>query len=176
VSSKEEPVDSMSAHEMPVVSVVGKSDSGKTTLMEGLIRELTARGRRVATVKNHIHEVDVDIPGKDSWRHAHAGAVTAMISAPTQFVVVRRIDRERTIEELVEAAGDADILLTEGFKRSGSVRIEISRRARSDELTSDPATLFALVTDNGDLVAEGVPRFALDDIAGLADMIESTFL
>lgn len=169
-------MDSMSAHEMPVVSVVGKSDSGKTTLMEGLIRELTARGRRVATVKNHIHEVDVDIPGKDSWRHAHAGAVTAMISAPTQFVVVRRIDRERTMEELVEAAGDADILLTEGFKRSGSVRIEISRRARSDELTSDPTTLFALVTDNGDLVAEGVPRFALDDIAGLADLIESTFL
>jgi molybdopterin-guanine dinucleotide biosynthesis protein B len=99
-----------------------------------------------------------------------------MISSPTQFVVIRRIDRERTIDELVEAAGDADILLTEGFKRSGSVRIEISRRARSDELTSDPASLFALVTDNGDLVAEGVPLFALDDIAGLADMIESTFL
>jgi molybdopterin-guanine dinucleotide biosynthesis protein B len=161
---------------MPVVSVVGKSDSGKTTLMEGLIRELTARGRRVATVKNHIHDVDVDIPGKDSWRHAHAGAVTAMISSPTQFVVISRVERERTIDELVQAAGDADILLTEGFKRSGSVRIEISRRARSDELTSDPAALFALVTDNDDLQIEGVPRFGLDDIGGITTLIEDTFL
>ena len=169
-------VEPKSAHEVPVVSVVGKSDSGKTTLMEGLIRELTARGRRVATVKNHSHDVDVDIPGKDSWRHAHAGAVTAMISSPTQFVVIRRVERERTIDELVEAAGDADIVLTEGFKRSGSVRIEISRRARSDELTSEPATLFALVTDNDDLHVEGVPRFALDDVGGVASLIEDTYL
>jgi molybdopterin-guanine dinucleotide biosynthesis protein B len=109
------------APRIPVVSVVGKSDSGKTTLMETLIRALTARGYRVATVKHHVHAVDVDVPGKDSWRHAHAGAVTTMISAPMQFAVVRNVDRERTLEELVEAAGDADILLTEGFQRAGDV-------------------------------------------------------
>lgn len=156
--------------------MVGKSDSGKTTVMEGLIRELTAGGHLVATVKHHVHEVDIDSPGKDSWRHAHAGAVTTMISAPTQFAVVRVTERDRTLEELVEAAGDADILLTEGFQRAGDVRIEVSRRARSDELVNDPATLFALVTDNAELVSGDTPVFGLDESARLAAFIAATFL
>jgi molybdopterin-guanine dinucleotide biosynthesis protein MobB len=161
---------------IPVVSVVGKSDSGKTTLMEGLIRELSARGWRVASVKHHVHEVEVDVPGKDSWRHAHAGAVTSMISSPTQFVTVRRVDRERTIDELREAAGDVDLLLTEGFKRAGNVRIEVARGARSDELTSEPADLFAVVTDVPRIVPEGVPVFPLDAHSAVAELIEESFL
>lgn len=81
-------------YRIPVVSVIGKSDSGKTGVMEALIREFTSRGRRVASVKHHVHEVDLDVPGKDSWRHARAGAVTVttIISAPTQFAVVRKVD------------------------------------------------------------------------------------
>lgn len=161
---------------IPVVSVVGRSDSGKTTLVEGLIRELTAHGWRVASVKHHIHEVEVDIPGKDSWRHAKAGSVTTMISSPSQFVTVRRVDRERTLDELVEAAGDADILLTEGFKQGGDVRIEVVRRARSDELVNDPGVLFAVVTDAPEIVPEGVPVFALDAHSSVAEMIEDSFL
>jgi molybdopterin-guanine dinucleotide biosynthesis protein B len=163
-------------YRIPVVSVVGKSDSGKTTIMEGLIRELTAGGYRVATVKHHVHEVDIDVPGKDSWRHARAGAVTTMISAPMQFAVVRVTERDRTLEELVEAAGDADILLTEGFQRAGDVRIEVSRRARSDELVNDPATLFALVTDNAELACGDTPVFGLDEAARLATHIAKTYL
>jgi molybdopterin-guanine dinucleotide biosynthesis protein B len=163
-------------HRIPVISIVGKSDSGKTTLMEGLIRGLAVRGWRVATVKHHVHEVDVDQPGKDSWRHARAGAVTTMISSPTQFVVVEHVSRERTLDELVEASGDVHVLLTEGFKRAGSVRVEVSRAARSDEIISEPGSLFALVTDNEDLVVAGVPTFALDDHAGVVALIEHTFL
>jgi molybdopterin-guanine dinucleotide biosynthesis protein B len=163
-------------YRIPVVSVVGKSDSGKTTVMEGLIRALTARGYRVATVKHHVHEVDIDVPGKDSWRHAHAGAVTTMISAPMQFAVVRVTERDRTLEELVDAAGDADVLLTEGFQRAGDVKIEVSRRARSTELINDPDSLFALVTDNPEYAALGVPAFGLDDSEGLAAFVERTFL
>ena len=161
---------------IPVVSVVGKSDSGKTTLMEGLIRALVARGRRVATVKHHVHEVDIDVPGKDSWRHAHAGAHVTMISAPTQFARVSRVDRERTLEELVEAAGDVDVLLTEGFNRAGETRIEISRRARSEDLVNDPATLFALVTDNPDLAGLCERTFGLDAAEELAELIDRTFI
>jgi molybdopterin-guanine dinucleotide biosynthesis protein B len=161
---------------IPVVSVVGKSDSGKTTLMEGLIRALTARGWRVATVKHHIHDFDIDIPGKDSWRHAKAGAVVTMISAPDKFGVVRQVERERTLDELVEAAGpDVDILLTEGFKRAGDIRIEVSRAARSDELICTPDQLFALVTDVAYDVGE-LPVFGLDDADGLAALVERTFL
>lgn len=169
-------IDVEQRHRIPVVSVVGKSDSGKTTVMEGLIRALTARDYRVATVKHHVHEVDIDVPGKDSWRHAHAGAVTTMISAPSQFAVVRVTDRDRTLEELVDAAGDADVLLTEGFQRAGDVKIEVSRRARSTELVNDPATLFAVVTDNPEFGDLSVPAFGLDDTEGLADLVERAFL
>jgi molybdopterin-guanine dinucleotide biosynthesis protein B len=162
----------------PVVSVVGKSGSGKTTLMEKLVAELTRRGYRVATVKHHIHEVEIDVPGKDSWRHAHAGSRVAMISSPTQFAVVRRIDCERTLAELVEAAGDVDILLTEGYRQSGDVRIEVCRAERSEERICEPHELFALVTDTATASADvgGVPVFGLDDAIAVADLIERTFL
>lgn len=164
------------AHPIPVVSVIGKSDSGKTTVMEGLIRSLTERGRRVASVKHHVHEVDIDVPGKDSWRHARAGAITTMISAPTQFAVVRKVERERTLAEIVEAAGDVEIVLTEGFKRAGDVRIEVIRRGRSEEITSDPATLFAVVTDDPSLAPVGVPVFGFDEVGHLSEVVEDTFI
>lgn len=161
---------------LPVVSFVGKSDSGKTGVLENVIRELTARGWRVGTVKHHIHDFDIDVPGKDSWRHARAGAVVTMISAPDKLGVIKKIDRERTLEELVAIAGDdVDILLTEGFRRAGSVRIEVMRTARSDELICEPHELFALVTDGTHEVGS-VPVFALGDARGLTDLIEGTFL
>lgn len=161
---------------IPVVSVVGKSDSGKTTFLERLIRELAGRGYRVATVKHHVHDFDIDVPGKDSWRHAKAGAAVTMISAPDKFGVVRKVDHELSLEELVAAAGDVDILLTEGFKRAGNVRIEVSRRARSEGIICEPHELWALVTDNIEAVPSGVPVFALDDAAGVADAVEAQFL
>lgn len=163
-------------YRIPVVSIVGKSDSGKTGVLERLVRELVGRGYRVATVKHHVHEVDVDVPGKDSWRHAKAGAQVTMISSPGQFVVNRAVDRERSLAEIVEAAGDVDLLVTEGFLRAGSVRIEVSRRARSEDAILGATERFALVTDNPALDAGGRPVFGLDDAAGLADLVERTFL
>lgn len=164
------------AYRIPVVSIVGKSDSGKTGVLERLVRDLVDRGYRVATVKHHVHEIDVDVPGKDSWRHAKAGAHVTMVSSPHQFVTVRRVQRERTLAEIVEAAGDVDILVTEGFLRAGSTRIEVSRRARSEDAILEPADRFALVTDNPDLDAGGRPVFGLDDRTALADLVEREFL
>lgn len=161
---------------IPVVSVVGKSDSGKTTLMERLIRALTERGYRVGSVKHHVHDFDIDVPGKDSWRHARAGAVVSLVSAPTKLGMVRAMDHEASLEELLALAHDVDILLTEGYRRAGHVRIEVSRRARSTELVCEAGELFALVTDNDGLEVGQVPVFALDDAEGLADLVEATFL
>lgn len=163
-------------YRIPVVSVVGKSGSGKTTLLEKLIRELTSRGYRVATVKHHVHEFDIDVPGKDSWRHARAGAAVTMISAPDKFGIVRKVDRERTLGELVEAAGDVDILLTEGFRRAGDTRVEVLRRACSREPICTAGELWALVTDVPEAVPAGVAAFGFDGAVELADVIEVTFL
>ena len=159
-----------------VVSVVGKSDSGKTTLMERLIRALAERGYRVGSVKHHVHDFDIDVPGKDSWRHAKAGAAVSLVSSPGKLGMTRTMDHEATLEELLSFASDVDILLTEGYRRAGDVRIEVSRRARSTELVCDVSELFALVTDNDELGVAGIPVFGLDDAEGLADLVERTFL
>lgn len=83
-----------SSRDIPIVSVVARSGTGKTTLVERMVAELVARGHRVATVKHHRHAVDIDVPGKDSWRHARAGAHVTMIDSPEQFVAISRVDRE----------------------------------------------------------------------------------
>jgi molybdopterin-guanine dinucleotide biosynthesis protein B len=133
----------------------------------------------VATVKHHVHDYDIDVPGKDSWRHARAGAVATMVSSPEKFSLIREVERELTLAELAAIAAESgcDLLLTEGFKREGVNRIEVSRAERSDELLCEPGEMVALVTDNAKLVpAPGVPRFGLDDAAGVADLIGERFL
>ena len=74
---------------IPIISIVGKSDSGKTTLIEKIIPELNKRGYRVATVKHDVHGFDIDIEGKDSWRHKNSGAHTVVISSPQKIAMIR---------------------------------------------------------------------------------------
>lgn len=160
---------------IPVVAFVGKSDSGKTTFVEKVIAELVTRGYRVATVKHHVHDFDIDVPGKDSYRHAAAGSRVAMVSSPDKFAVVRKVERERTLDEIAEEAGDVDILIAEGFKRTSRVRIEISRAERSTELISEPGEAIAVVSDYGASLPD-TPSFTLDDAVAIADLIERDFL
>jgi molybdopterin-guanine dinucleotide biosynthesis adapter protein len=168
---------------VPIVSVVGKGDSGKTTFLEKLIRELTDRGVRVATVKHHIHDYEIDVPGKDSYRHARAGAFATMVSSPEKFALIHDVEQEMTIDAIamIAAGTGADILITEGYKHAGRNRVEISRSERSTTLICAPAEMTALVTDNPVLAAEtaaaGVPVFDLDDgFVGVADLIAERFL
>ncbi len=166
----------MTEYRIPIVSVVGKGKSGRTTLLEALIALLTERGYRVATAKHHFHETDIDTPGKDSWRHWNAGAVVTMVSAPDRLGVFRRVEQERTLGELVNEAGDVDIMLTEGFRQTAPVLVEVVRAERSTEPMCAPEKLFALVTDVDALIDVTAPVFALDDAAGLADLIEERLL
>lgn len=154
----------------PVVAFVGRSDSGKTTVIEKVVGELVARGYRVATVKHHAHDFEIDVPGKDSHRHAKAGARVAMVSAPGKFAVIRRVERERTLDEIAAEAGDVDLLIAEGFKHAAPVRIEVSRRECPEGLISAAGEVIALVTDHASL--PGIPSFGLDDAAGIADLLE----
>ena len=159
---------------IPLVSVVGKSDAGKTTLLEKLIPELKRRGYRVATVKHDAHSFEIDQPGKDTWRHRQAGADVVVISSKDKMAIIRRVDEEMSLLQLADMITGVDIILTEGFKRGPAPKIEVSRREKSTELLCSADELVAIATDQHfDLP---VPQFGLDDAAGLVDILESRFL
>lgn len=159
---------------VPIIAIVGKSDAGKTTLIEKLIVELKRRGYRVATIKHDAHQFEIDHPGKDSYRHFHAGADWTVIGSPAKLAVVRRLERELTLDEIAATLTDVDVILTEGYKREARLRIEVSRRDHTIELISDRSELLALVADYP--IELGVPLFDLNDTATLVDFIEREVL
>ncbi|MBW2109445.1 MAG: molybdopterin-guanine dinucleotide biosynthesis protein B [Deltaproteobacteria bacterium] len=160
----------------PVVSIVGKSDSGKTSFLERLVPELTARGYRVGTIKHDVHGFEIDHEGKDSWRHKQAGASTVVISSPAKVAVVKDVDREKTIDELSRAYFESvDIILTEGYKKEDQPKIEVFRSAvHRAPLCQDDDRLIAMVSDTHPGCE--APCFGLDDVSGLADLLEQRFL
>lgn len=160
----------------PVISIVGKSDSGKTTFLEKLVPELTARGFRVGTIKHDVHGFDIDHEGKDSWRHKQAGAAAVVISSPTKLAVVKDVGRERTIDELTRTYLDGvDIVLTEGYKKENKPKIEVFRSGvHHTPLCQDDDHLIAMVCDTR--AACKAPCFGLNDVSGVADLLEKTLL
>src|SRR4030042_3390165 len=120
---------------IPIVSIVGKSDSGKTTLIEKLLPELGRRGYRVATVKHDVHGFEVDREGKDSWRHKKAGAHTVVLSSPQKVAVIRDVERDLTLEEIREKfIRDVDLILSEGYKNDVQPKIEGFRKGKYKDL------------------------------------------
>lgn len=160
----------------PILSVVGKSNSGKTTLISQLIQELKGRGYRIAAIKHHGHPTPFDQPGKDTFRHAAAGADIVIGASPVQLAIFRSVDGEATrVEDIVSRhAADVDLVLTEGYKRGPFPKIEVCRAIRSRVLLCETPELFAIVSDLH--FQQPVPQFRLDDTSGLADLIEASVL
>lgn len=165
----------------PVVSIVAKSGTGKTTLLEKLIAEMKHRGYKVGAVKHDAHSFSIDHEGKDSWRLTQAGADTMLITSPDKLAMVNQYqtDKEPTLTETVATyCKDVDIVLTEGFKRSTMPKIEVHRQERSEKLLCrdeeyDP-TLIA-VASNSPLEVD-VPLFDINDAGGLCDLIIKKYL
>jgi molybdopterin-guanine dinucleotide biosynthesis protein B len=155
---------------------VGRSNTGKTTLIEKLIRELRRRGYRVATIKHNIHGFDIDHEGKDSWRHKNAGAQTTVIASPHRVAVVEDVTRDYELSELRDHyIRDVDIILSEGFKKNPHPKIEISRALLKHEpLCTKEDNLIAVVSDR--LVERGVPCLDINDTGSVADLVECLFL
>ena len=203
----------------PAVAVVGRHNSGKTTLVVKLIEELVARGHDVGSVKHHHREnFEIDIPGKDSYRHRHAGASETVIAAPGQVAAIKTIPGELECSQIVKDMPGHDIVIVEGYRKSGLPTIEIMRSgneadakvarafaegarngaslgtdftqaSRGDRaFEADPdilhkmptANTIAVITDIPEAcqAAEtyGIPFYALDDVAGLADYLEAHYL
>ena len=118
-----------------VVSFVGISGTGKTTLIESAVRELKERGYRVAVIKHAHHGFEIDQPGKDTWRFAQAGSDIVLVSSPDRLAIIERVSEEVWLPELLTKVVDkVDIVLVEGYKWASKVKIEISDFEKSGDV------------------------------------------
>lgn len=157
-----------------VVSIVGKSSTGKTTFLEKLLRELCRRGYKVATIKHSHHSLDFHDPRKDSYRHSQAGAAATMVSSTTSVQIIKPVPQELNIKELARNYGeDYDLILTEGFSRDEAPKVEIHRK-EAGPLLEMASNLIAVVTDEP--LETATPQFGLEDVKGVADLIEAKYL
>ena len=164
---------------IPVVALVGRPDCGKTTLLEKLLPELKRRGLRVGTIKHHVHEFNMDTPGKDTWRHKQAGAEAVILSSPTGIGLIRDSDRDLGIDELTTRyLGGLDLVIAEGYKRTRLPKIEVYRAATHPEPLPRDQTWIALVGDFPPAATadDQLPRFADDQVAAIADFLIQRFL
>lgn len=157
---------------MSLITIVGHSGSGKTTLIEKLVHELTQRGLRVATIKHAHHAVQLDTPGKDSWRYTQAGAAMSMLVTQGGVQLVASDVEQREPQQLAERfLGEADVVLAEGFSHAPGVKIEVLRReCDKPPRCSVEDGLIAIVTDMDEVYPQ-LPHFGLDDVSGIADFV-----
>ncbi len=159
----------------PIISIVGKSESGKTTLLEGLIANLKQRGYKVAVIKHAAEDFELDIVNKDSWRFSQAGSEVSAVTSVHKLAVFKNIAYDLSPQELSQFIGsDYDLILTEGFKQSNHPKIEVHRKKQGKELLSQPEQLLAVVTDEPLKVA--VPQFSRNEVPKIVDLIVSTML
>jgi molybdopterin-guanine dinucleotide biosynthesis protein B len=162
---------------VPILCFVGRSNSGKTTLIERLIPALVQQGYRLATIKHAGHGFNLDTEGKDSWRHKRAGADTVIVTTKGSLAMFTDVDEEVKVEELREryVSTGTDLIIAEGWKSEGYPKIVVVRD-HVGEVEVSPEGLLALVSNKPlDRVPAGVPVLDPDDIAGLAALIVKRF-
>jgi molybdopterin-guanine dinucleotide biosynthesis protein B len=154
---------------IPIISFVGRSNSGKTTYLIKFIKNLKKRGYEVAVIKHHHDNFEIDHPGKDTWLHAEAGAKVVMISSPCKMAMIQKVEQEYTLEELAAQIKNVDLIITEGYKHGNTKKIEVARSDISKALVCDEKDLFAIVTDLK--IKSFVPSFDFNNVDDLADFV-----
>jgi molybdopterin-guanine dinucleotide biosynthesis protein MobB len=170
-------------NETPALSFIAKSKTGKTTILEKVIKELTGRGYRVGSIKHHPHDFDIDKEGKDSYRLTRAGASPMVISSPEKLALIDAgRENELSLLEITNRfMGEVDLLITEGYKKENLPKIEIHRGEKRAALISvsekgeilDPL-LIAVISDTPKKLE--VPVFDLNNPTPICDFIVERFL
>lgn len=156
-----------------ILGIVGWKNSGKTTLIEALLREMETRGLRVSTVKHAHHAFDIDIPGKDSHRHREAGAHEVIVASARRWVLQHELRDvpEPPLADLVAKLAPCDLVLVEGFKRGSHDKIEVARLRCLEGLIADQDPgVIAVASDQPELAGRH-RRLPLNDPAAIADFI-----
>jgi molybdopterin-guanine dinucleotide biosynthesis protein MobB len=160
---------------VPILSFIGSSGSGKTSIMEKVVAELAGRGTKLAVIKHSHHEnLGFDKAGKDSHRYAEAGAEIVVLSGKQEMVVMKKTDHDLSPHEIAEFIGPGfDLIITEGFKSADTPKIEVHRKSIETKLLAKPEQLLAVVTD--EKLSVKVPQldFNRDNTREIADLIEN---
>lgn len=162
----------------PLFGVVGWKNSGKTTLMVGLIGELARRGFAVSVIKHAHAKFEIDHEGRDSFKMREAGACQVALSSPRRFAVMRELGDapELSFADILAYAGKCDLVLVEGYKREAFPKIEIRRDGATsrEPLQETFPQILAVASDRPGSEDGTLPTFDLNDIAGIADFIAAT--
>ena len=153
---------------IPVIAFAAYSGTGKTTVIEQVVRRLKEKGVRVAVIKHDGHRFEIDREGKDSWRFAQAGADITIISSQEKTAYIEQ--RELKLEQLLAMVHDVDVILVEGYKNGSLPQIGIARRATGKGFTAPLDRFIAIITDM-DEVETALPRFTFEDIEGVTEFI-----
>jgi molybdopterin-guanine dinucleotide biosynthesis protein B len=157
---------------MKIFGFAGWSGSGKTTLIEKLIPRFVQRGLRVSLIKHAHHTFDVDQPGKDSWRHRHAGAAAVLVTSSRRWVLMHELRgaHEPAFEQQLERLSPCDLLLVEGFKFAAIPKLEVWRAATGEALLhpNDPH-IVAVASDAR--IETKLPWLQLDDHLAIESFI-----
>lgn len=161
----------------PILCFVGRSNSGKTTLIERLITMLVQDGYCIATIKHAGHGFNLDTDGKDSWRHKKAGASTVIVTTKGSLAMFTDVDEEVQVEELRQryVSTGTDLIIAEGWKNESYPKIVVVRD-HVGEVDVSPEGLLAMVSNKPlERVPVGIPVLDPDDIAGVAAIVTTRF-
>ena len=163
---------------MKVFGFAGWSGSGKTTLIEQLIPRFVLQGMSVSLIKHAHHQFDIDRPGKDSYRHRHAGCTEVMVTSDVRWALMHELrgKSEHTLEQQIERMAPVDLLLVEGWKSQPLPKLEVYREANGKPLLfPGDGHIVAIASDVP--VETKLPRFEIGDYDGIAQhVLESTGL
>ncbi|MEO5349561.1 MAG: molybdopterin-guanine dinucleotide biosynthesis protein B [Magnetococcus sp. YQC-3] len=162
---------------IPVLGFAAASGTGKTTLMEAVIRQLHQGGLRVAAIKHGHHPADPDLPGKDTYRFRQAGAATVLFASRERWFLIQELhdQEEPTLQEQVRMLHHHDLVLVEGYKNEQHPKIVVHRAAVGETLLHQELSNVVAVASDDPHWDPGLPRFALDDAAALASFIRTLF-
>lgn len=173
-------MDTLSLNKKVISIVSAKSDMGKTTLIEELIRIFKARDYRVGVLKYDVRKFEIDKEGKDSYKFTKAGADTMIIASAQKLAMVQRLGKEESIDTVIDRFEGMDIIIIEGFKSNSYPQIEVHRKARTSELLInnsefDASNIIAVVTDE---VLENIelPQLDLNNVEEVARFIEENII
>jgi molybdopterin-guanine dinucleotide biosynthesis protein B len=159
----------MNSEEVTIISIIGKQNAGKTTLIRTLIPELKERGHRVGTLKYNIKEFKIDHEGKDTYKYYHSGADSIALTSQDEIAIIKKVTDPPGISEIItKYLNDVNIVLVEGYRGDDYPRIKIVDSKETETGRNDPDNELILIKENLE-----TKRFSTEDTNKALDFIEN---